>query len=81
MATNAVTRTETGSFLGFCSGCKTTVKVEAKFTKHSCGSWVTACKPIKARMSAHECGAKCTSALGPSCDCECGGQRHGSDHR
>jgi hypothetical protein len=29
----------------------------------------------------HKCGAKCTSALGATCDCSCGGEHHGSDHR
>ena len=29
----------------------------------------------------HRCGAKCTSALGAKCECSCGGERHGEDHR
>ena len=26
------------------------------------------------------CGARCTSATGPVCDCTCTGTAHGSDH-
>ena len=27
--------------------------------------------------SLHKCNAKCQSATGPSCECECGGKNHG----
>lgn len=80
--TKTTARTATGNFLGFCSGCRVTVLVGEKFTTHAaCGSWVTGAKEIKARNTDHECGAKCTSATGPNCDCTCAGQRHGIDHR
>lgn len=36
--------------------------------------------PIKARVTETECGPRCTSALGPSCDCKCGGANHAADH-
>lgn len=36
--------------------------------------------PIKARTTDRECGPKCTSAMGPSCDCKCGGKNHAADH-
>lgn len=26
------------------------------------------------------CGSKCTGAVGPSCDCSCGGANHGGGH-
>lgn len=26
------------------------------------------------------CDARCTSATGPNCTCECGGANHGADH-
>ena len=29
----------------------------------------------------HNCGARCTSATGPNCECSCAGQRHGLDLR
>jgi hypothetical protein len=28
-----------------------------------------------------KCGARCTSSLGPVCNCSCSGEAHGSDHR
>lgn len=28
-----------------------------------------------------KCGARCTSAIGPSCDCQCGGKNHGISHK
>lgn len=75
-------RTATGTFLGSCSGCKATVRTTAKFVRHdACGAWITNYRPIKARATDHACGVKCTSALGPSCDCTCNGTNHGADHR
>lgn len=31
------------------------------------------------KQSKHECGARCRNATGPSCDCKCRGQHHGSN--
>lgn len=31
------------------------------------------------KKSKHECGARCTSATGPNCDCRCRGKNHGRD--
>lgn len=31
------------------------------------------------KKSKHECGARCTSATGPNCDCRCRGKNHGSN--
>jgi len=31
------------------------------------------------KASKHECGARCTSATGPNCDCRCKGANHGRD--
>lgn len=28
----------------------------------------------------HVCNSKCMGAVGPSCDCSCGGQNHGGAH-
>jgi hypothetical protein len=36
-------------------------------------------REIIASLSGHKCGGRCTSAIGPVCDCECGGHRHGID--
>ncbi len=30
------------------------------------------------KASKHECGARCTNATGPNCDCRCRGKNHGS---
>jgi len=75
------TRTATGNFLGHCTGGCGTVKTAEKFVKHSCGAWIVGYKPIKARMTETECGARCTSSIGPVCDCKCGGENHSKDHR
>lgn len=75
------TRTATGAFLGHCTGGCGTVKTAEKFVKHSCGKAIVGCRPIKARTTDHKCGPRCTSALGPTCDCVCGGKSHGEDHR
>lgn len=31
------------------------------------------------KRSKHQCGARCTSATGPNCDCRCRGANHGAD--
>jgi hypothetical protein len=31
------------------------------------------------KASKHQCGARCTSATGPNCDCRCRGENHGRD--
>jgi len=36
--------------------------------------------PIVARTSEHKCDSRCTNAVGPNCDCSCGGKNHGSGH-
>jgi hypothetical protein len=51
------------------------------------GGWITCpcgrpavAKAFTAKTSTKMCGARCTSSLGPSCSCECGGRNHGADH-
>lgn len=78
-------RIPTGTFIGKCPVCKTVhVKEDTPsytaWTRPCCGRKVSL-KPVLARVTDHKCGPKCTSALGPSCDCECGGKNHGADHR
>lgn len=45
--------------------------------------WVY-CRPVvdggKPDSKRHTCGARCTNATGPSCDCRCRGANHGSGH-
>lgn len=36
--------------------------------------------PIRVKVTETECGPRCTSALGPTCDCKCGGANHAADH-
>lgn len=38
-------------------------------------------KPIKGcDFTDHQCGARCTNAIGPACSCDCGGINHGRAH-
>ena len=41
-----------------------------------CGA-VVGVSLLVARTSEHVCGSKCLTALGPSCECRCGGENHG----
>jgi len=36
-------------------------------------------KGFHATVSEKTCDGRCTSAMGPSCSCECGGRNHGAD--
>lgn len=46
-----------------------------------CGHRVSNWKPLKAKLSSkHECGAKCLTSKGPSCECSCGGKNHGAGY-
>lgn len=50
---------------------------------HTCGRWAYT-RPVvdggKPDSKRHTCGARCTSATGPNCDCRCRGANHGADH-
>lgn len=35
---------------------------------------------IVARVTDTECGPKCRNAMGPVCDCKCGGEHHAEAH-
>lgn len=59
---------------------------EIVLTRHACGSagtWVF-CRPVfdggKPDSKRHACGARCTNATGPACDCKCRGANHGSGY-
>ena len=45
--------------------------------------WRDGQKPVvfMGKLGKRECGARCTSSLGPSCSCTCGGHNHGLDLR
>lgn len=34
-------------------------------------------RPVVGRVTATPCGPRCTGAVGPVCECQCGGQNHG----
>jgi hypothetical protein len=45
-----------------------------------CGKGV-AVKAIAGRyVPERKCGARCLGAVGPACDCQCGGENHGGAH-
>lgn len=56
---------------------------EIVLVAHECGRWVF-CRSVfdggKQDSKRHNCGAKCTNATGPACDCRCRGANHGSGH-
>lgn len=68
-----------------CTAC--TCPPDAVHSKHhqhsSPGQWVF-CRPVvdggKPDSKRHTCGARCTNATGPSCDCRCKGANHGAGH-
>lgn len=46
-----------------------------------CGGNNTRSDLINGKFSAKQpCNARCTSALGPDCECQCAGENHGIDH-
>lgn len=43
------------------------------------GSWIV--KPVEGRYNPErKCDARCMGAVGPSCECSCGGKNHGMYH-
>jgi hypothetical protein len=46
----------------------------------SCGGRGIA-KGFEVKLTDTRCGARCTASLGPVCNCSCGGEAHGEDHR
>ena len=77
----------TGRALGKCKSCKAVIREESSFwdlggsTKRTCpcGATVTV-KAVIGTTSTKECDARCMGAVGPSCDCSCGGANHGAGH-
>lgn len=58
---------------------------EIVLIRHDCpgGRWVFARRVFdggRPDSKRHTCGARCTNATGPSCDCRCRGANHGSGH-
>lgn len=51
------------------------------FTCTGCRGTLATFKVIEGSYSeAVKCGPRCRNAVGPSCDCQCGGERHGEGH-
>lgn len=70
--------------LGRCRSCKKAHRVDAAywtpFATCECGATVKL-QPVIGTHDEHiACGAKCRNAVGPSCDCSCGGANHGINH-
>ena len=78
------TQTHTTRSLGRCRSCKKAHRVDATSwifsVKCECGTTVKLA-PVVGSYDEHvNCGAKCRNAVGPSCDCSCGGANHGINH-
>lgn len=85
--TETVTRTvyTEHRFIGKCRICKT-VNIRSDILGWTMNTTCTGCKNriivkrINGNLSTTECGPKCTGAIGPACDCKCGGENHGAGH-
>lgn len=43
-----------------------------------CGGVLLRWKPVKGTRTSRPCGARCTGGRSSECNCECGGENHGS---
>ena len=73
-----------GREIGRCRSCKTVTIRETRFHSGSkitcgCGERVQL-KGMWGTESTKECNDKCMGAVGPSCECSCGGRNHGGRH-
>ena len=68
--------------LGRCKSCKTPVRVDAWVGSAACPGCGTRVKldRVIGVTTSKKCGARCLNAVGPSCDCSCGGFNHGGGH-
>lgn len=75
----------TGHLIGRCTtkGCKHTTSAEGSIVgRGECpehGAY-TLNEVIGSYAETVKCGARCLNAVGPSCDCSCGGKNHGVGH-
>jgi hypothetical protein len=70
-------RTEREYFRMDSTGRKIVMGYEGKC---ACGSYCdSGC--VKGFVTEHVCDARCTSATGFNCECQCGGKNHGADHQ
>ncbi len=83
----AATATTTTRYLGRCKHCKRAKRVEVangfadkRLVTCKCGMAVRVSKVYGWVNPSVKCHSRCTGAVGPSCDCSCGGANHGSAH-
>jgi hypothetical protein len=50
-----------------------------EWTCPKCNSQCVTGNTVQGFISEHKCGAKCLSAIGPNCECSCGGTNHGTN--
>jgi hypothetical protein len=50
-----------------------------EWTCPKCNSQCVTGNTVQGFISEHKCGAKCLSAIGPNCECSCGGANHGTN--
>lgn len=77
------TATQTYRVIGRCKSCKQGFAEEINYfgpkRVFHCGQ-VATLLPVQAKQTSKPCGGRCISAIGPSCDCSCGGSNHGAGH-
>ncbi len=81
-ATKTVGMNFPGHSVGRCRNCKRKHRSEksAWATACECGATVKLERVVGFFAPEVKCGALCRNAVGPSCDCSCGGANHGGNH-
>lgn len=80
--------TRVGRSVGRCKACRkvhTSTGPNARWrTTTACPCGAKAAVVLEPVIGMHAakvtCGARCTNAVGPMCDCSCGGENHGAGH-
>lgn len=79
--------TWTGRALGKCQSCKVVHREDSSAwnlggsTKRTCECGATyTMRAVNGVKTTKPCDARCMGAVGPSCDCSCGGENHGGRH-
>lgn len=85
-----MTTTETSArYFGKCvaKGCKYRVVTEGATAGPSAPPrcpdhvWSLDWRPLASTLNPEkECNGRCMGAVGPACDCSCGGENHGTAH-
>ena len=76
--------TDPSRSLGRCRACNRPHRIDGRSwvpsTRCECGATVKL-ELVRGWYAPDvKCGAKCRNAVGPSCDCSCGGANHGCNH-